>query len=194
MSLTLHTERLVLTPYDLADTDIAIEIFTDPDVCRYAGHVSDVDEIRENMYTRVRRGGNGCIGVWCIKIAKTGEKLGTVALLPMPIDGNTTDWELVVPDEMPDADIEIGFFIKKSAWGNGYATEASRRLLQFAFEDSPLQAVVATFDDENFASRNVLTKAGFIDRGRRRSYGADGTYFRITREEWLSSQPSRRRP
>ena len=188
MSLTLQTERLVLAPYDLADTDIAIEIFTDPDVCRYAGHVSDVDEIRENMHKRVRRGGNGCIGVWCIKIADTGEKLGTVALLPMPIDAHTTDWDLVVPGEMPDADIEIGFFIKKSAWGNGYATEASRRLLQFAFEDSPLQEVVATFDDENFASRNVLTKAGFIDRGRRRSYGADGTYFRITREEWLSSQ------
>ena len=84
--------------------------------------------------------------------------------------------------------VEIGWRLDKNYWSNGYATEASRRLLQFAFEDSPLQEVVATFDDENFASRNVLTKAGFIDRGRRRSYGADGTYFRITREEWLSSQ------
>jgi ribosomal-protein-alanine N-acetyltransferase len=188
MSLTLQTERLNLTPYSLADTDLAIELFTDPEVRRFAGGVMEVGEIRDNMHIRIQRGGNGCIGVWCIQVASTGEKLGTVALLPMPIDGDTTDWSLVVPGELPDADIEIGFFIKKSAWGNGYATEACRRLLQFAFEDSPLREVVATFDDANHASRNVLAKSGFVDRGRRRSYGEDGAYFRITREEWLNSQ------
>jgi RimJ/RimL family protein N-acetyltransferase len=190
MSLTLHSERLTLTPYDLEDIDIAIEIFTDPDVCRYAGRVSNVEEIRANMHTRIRRGGNGCIGVWRVSASATGEKLGTVALLPMPIEHDETDWDLVVPGEMPDADIEIGFFIKKAAWGNGYATEACRRLLRFAFEHSPLHEVVATFDDDNQGSRNVLTKSGFIDRGRRRSYGAEGTYFRITREEWLRPQDS----
>lgn len=190
MSLTLHTERLSLTPYDTADADIAIELFTDPDVCRYAGRVGEVDEILNDMRIRVRRGGNGCIGVWCIRVGATGEKLGTVALLPMPIEEGTTDWDLVVPGELPDADIEIGFFIKKSAWGNGYATEACRRLLQFAFEDSPLPEVVATFDDNNHASRKVLLKAGFLDRGRRRCYGAESADFRITRDQWLSSQRS----
>ena len=190
MSLTLHSERLKLTPFDIADSDIAIELFTDPRVTQHAFDVREAQEILDDMHIHVRRGGNGCIGVWCVSAAATGEKLGTLALLPMPIEDDETDWELVVPGEMPDADIEIGYYIKPSAWGNGYATEASRRLLRFVFEDSPLDEVVATFDDNNHASRNVLVKAGFSDRGRRRCYGSDGADFRITREEWLISQGS----
>ena len=89
---------------------------------------------------------------------------------------------------MPDGDVEIGYFLKRSAWGNGYATEAVRRVLRMAFEESPLVEVVATFEDSNEASRNVLVKAGFVDHGRRRCYGTDGTNFRITRDEWLQLQ------
>ena len=91
---------------------------------------------------------------------------------------------------MPDAEIEVGYFLKPSAWGKGIATEACRRIVQCAFEESPLEEVVATFDPGNTASRNVLLKAGFTDRGTRRSYGEDGPYFRITREEWLESNGS----
>lgn len=190
MSLTLRSKRLKLAPYDIADSDIAIELFTDPRVLRHAGRVMEVQDILDNMHVRTRRGGNGCIGVWCISVAATGEKLGTVALLPMPIEDNETDWDLVVPGEMPDADIEIGYFIKASAWGNGYATEACQRLLRFAFEESPLREVVATFDDDNRASRSVLIKAGFVDCGRRRCYGTEGTDFRITRDQWLRLRDS----
>lgn len=68
---------------------------------------------------------------------------------------------------------------------HGYATEACRRLLQFAFQETPLTEVVATFDDENIASRNVLEKAGFTDCGTMRCYGEDGLNYRITREAWL---------
>ena len=91
---------------------------------------------------------------------------------------------------MPDGDVEIGYFLKRSAWSKGYATEACRRLLQMAFEESPLAEVVATFESGNIASRNVLRKAGFMDRGMRRCYGEDGTNYRITRDEWNRWQQS----
>lgn len=184
MNLDLYSQRLLLRPTTPDDIDIVLNMFTDPAVMRYAGGVRSESAIRKNMSDRTTRGGNGCIGIWCIADRDTGEKVGTVALLPMPIKEDHTDYSLVIPGKMPDGPVEIGYFLKRSAWGSGYATEACRRLLQFAFEESPLQEVVATFDKENVASRNVLAKAGFTDRGTMLCYGSDGVNFRITRDEW----------
>lgn len=190
MNLVLHSERLTLTPFGAADVDLAIETFTDPDVRKYAGGVMAEHEIRRFMSKWTKRGGNGCIGIWCISDRSSGEKLGSAALLPMPVEEQDTDYSLVMPGQMPNADIEIGYFLKRSAWGNGYATEACRRLIRMAFEAAHLTEVVATFDVDNIASRNVLKKVGFIDRGVTRCYGKDGLNYRITRDEWLGLQQS----
>ena len=186
MNLNLQSHRLSLMPFTPDDIDLSVEMFTDPAVVKYAGGVMSERQIRANLSNWTRRGGDGCIGIWTVSDRETGEKYGSAALLPMPIERNTTDYDLVVPGEMPNGDIEIGYYLKRSAWGFGYATEASRRLLEFAFEETPLQEVVATFDPKNLASRNVLVKAGFIERGTMRCYGQDGGLnFRITRDEWL---------
>ena len=145
------------------------------------------DEIRRELPKWTRRGGNGCIGIWCMSESASGEKLGTGALLPMPVEEDDTDFDLVVPGKIPVNDIEVGYFLKRSAWGRGYATEACKRLLQFAFEDSPLTEVVATCDLGNEASRRVLAKSGFVDCGMRRCYAEDGPDFRISREQWLNA-------
>lgn len=189
MNLAFHSDRLTLTPYTPDDFDLSMRLFTDPAVLRYAGEVMSEEHIKENMPTWSRRGGNGGIGIWTVSDRRTGEKYGSAALLPMPVDEDETDFSLLVPGEMPQCDIEIGYYLKRSAWGFGYATEASRRLLRFAFEETPLKEVVATFHKENLASRNVLLKAGFTDRGTMRCYGKDdGLNFRITRDEWLQQQ------
>ena len=190
MNLVLYSERLALTPFDASDLELCLEMFTDPDVVGFVGGVMSEEEIRGEMSNRIRRGGNGCIGVWCISDRGSGEKLGSVALLPMPVEEDDTDFSLVIPDQMPDGDVEIGFFLRRSAWGKGYATEASKRLLQLAFEESPLSEVVATFDVCNFASRNVLQKSGLVDRGLMRCYGKNGPNFRMTRDEWIELQQS----
>lgn len=190
MNLLLSSERLTLTPFDASDLDLAIEMFTDPEVCKYAGGVIQEGEIREEMPNWIKRGGNGCIGIWLVSDRNGGEKLGSVALLPIPIEDDDTDYSLVIPGQMPDGDVEIGYFLKRSAWGKGYATEVCERILRFAFEKSPLTDVVATFEEENIASRNVLIKAGFSDRGMRRCYGEDGPNYRITRDEWARWQLS----
>ena len=190
MNLVLCSERLTLTPFDAPDLELAMEMFTDPGVVKYAGGVMEEDEIRGQMPNWIKRGGNGCIGIWSIFDRGSGEKLGSAALLPIPIDEDDTDFSLVIPGQMPDGDVEIGYFLKRSAWSKGYATEACRRLLQMAFEESPLTEVVATFEAENIASRNVLRKAGFVDRGMRRCYGEEGANYRITRDEWNRWQQS----
>ncbi len=190
MKLEMHSQRLTLSPYTPEDLDLSIELFTDPQVVKYAGGVMSRIEIERNMPKWTRRGADGYIGIWTISDRTTGEKYGSAALLPMPIADKETDYDLVIPGNIPNADIEIGYFLKRSAWRHGYATEACRRLLRFAFKQTPLAEVVATFHQENLASRKVLEKAGFTERGTRLCYGKVGLDFRIARNEWLQLQSS----
>ena len=190
MSLDLYSDRLMLTPLAPTDVDIAVEMFTDPAVVKFICDLMGEAAISEEMSNWTKRGGNGCIGIWCISDRETEEKYGSAFLLPMPIEEDDTDYSLVVPGKMPDGDVDIGFSLKRSAWGHGYATEACRRLLQFAFQETPLKEVVATFEEENISSKNVLEKAGFINRGTQRCYGDTSPNYRITREEWSKLQQS----
>ena len=104
MKLELHTERLLLTPLAPTDLDLALELWTDPEVVEYVCDVMTEAEIRQEMPDSTRRGGNGGIGIWCIADRKTREKLGSTYLLPVPIDEDDTDFSLVVMGQMADAE------------------------------------------------------------------------------------------
>ena len=134
-----------------------------------------------------------------MSLSKNGHTYTAWVVIGAPVEGNlyqklldeleVTDLaSLVVPGTMPEGDVEVGYFLKRSAWGNGYATEACRRIVRFAFEDSPLDEVVATFDPGNTASQRVLEKSGFVHHGTRRCYGDDGVDYRISRADWLRSR------
>lgn len=185
MNLNLETERLLLRPLAESDLDIAIAILADPEVMWFVVEPTPPETVTEQMPTFVRRGGGGCIGIWCVVEKATGDKLGTGILLPLPIEEEDTDWSLVGGPGLPDREIEVGYLLKKSAWGKGYATEIAGRLLRFAFEETPLEEVVAVIDDRNEASRRVLKKCGMIEEGPRPAYATMAPGFRLTRAQWL---------
>jgi [ribosomal protein S5]-alanine N-acetyltransferase len=60
---------------------------------------------------------------------------------------------------------EIGYVLAHEWWGHGYATEATRRLLAFGFNELGLHKISATCDPENRASVPVLTKNGMHREG-----------------------------
>ncbi len=187
MNLDLMSERLLLRPLAETDLDVEIEIGTDPEVMKYIDEPDTEDSVVQQMPNYVKRCAGGCIGIWCVVDRSTKEKLGTAILLPLPIEEDDTNWDLVVGDELPDCEIEIGYILKRSAWGKGYATEATNRLLKFAFEETPLEELVATIDPENTASQRVLEKCGLLYEGMRRAYAAECPGFRIMRQQWLET-------
>jgi RimJ/RimL family protein N-acetyltransferase len=188
VNLELETDRLLLRPLVENDWEMALETFMDPEVMKFVADVGSEEALAEEMKTAIRRGAGGRIGVWCVLQRETGEKLGTAILLPLPIEEDDTDWSLVPEDRYPDADIEVGYILKRSAWGNGYATEACRRLVQFAFEETELDEIVAVTDPRNAASQEVLRKCGLRDEGLRRAYADECPAFRISRQQWLELQ------
>ena len=191
MDLCFESARLRYRPLEVGDIDLAIAQWTDPEVVRFvAERPYSEQELVDEMPLVTQRCAGGCIGIWVFSDKETGEKLGSVFLLPMPVELDDTDWSLVQGEAIPDGDIEIGYILKRTAWGQGYATEACRRLVQFAFEVSPLQEIVAAIDPENHASHRVLLKSGLRETGPIRCYADIAPGFKITRAEWLAAQSS----
>ena len=186
MNLELQSERLLLRPLSESDLDISVEILTDPEVMKYVAETYTRQQVAEEMPLATKRGGGGCVGIWCVMDRAAGEKFGTAVLLPIPIEEEDTNWDLVGGPDLPDREIEVGYLLKPGAWGKGYATEITRRLLKFAFEETPLEQVVAVTDPHNEASKSVLLKSGLRYEGMRRAYASDCPGYRITRQQWLA--------
>ena len=60
----------------------------------------------------------------------------------------------------PPDEVELGYRLRRSAWGKGYATEGSRALIHKGFAELGVQRVVASTMVVNVASRRVMQKAG----------------------------------
>jgi len=61
---------------------------------------------------------------------------------------------------------EIGFTLHPDAWGKGYASEALQWLIKTIFEKSSVTHLIASADEGNMPSCNLLEKSGFkkVDR------------------------------
>ena len=89
-----------------------------------------------------------------------------------------------------DGEVEIGYGISGEYRNKGYATEAAKALVRFAFEQVGLGELCAIVRPENTASRRVIEKLGFSYCGIRTvaDIGADWAYdyFRLSRDDFLS--------
>ncbi len=75
---------------------------------------------------------------------------------------------------------ELGYMLRRDAWGRGIATEATRLLLDFAFGELGFHRVFAVVDEDHAASIRVLEKLGF----RREARHVKDVFVR---GEWLTS-------
>jgi RimJ/RimL family protein N-acetyltransferase len=73
---------------------------------------------------------------------------------------------------------EIGYELARESWGLGYATEATRRLLAFGFNELGLHKISATCNPENRASVAVLPKNGMHQEGVLRDHVYAGGQWR----------------
>lgn len=93
---------------------------------------------------------------------------------------------------------ELGYWLGASHWGQGFATEAARAMLDYAFEAMDHATVVASARVSNPASRHVLEKCGFRWTGVGllpiRAIGASVPVdqFRLNRADWAGASRWRR--
>ena len=149
-AVLLETERLVLRQFTMADVGNLADLDADPDVTRFitGGLATSRDEIRDSLLPGFmawyrRPGGYGC---WAADQKPTGAFLGWFRFHPRR--GG------------PSGDIVLGYRLRQSAWGQGYATEGSCALMRKGFTEPGARRVVAETMVVNLASRRVLEKAG----------------------------------
>ena len=89
--------------------------------------------------------------------------------------------------------IDAGYFIQDAYWGQGYATEAFRELIRFAFEEDDVYRISCGCLKENAASERVIQKCGLIKETDFKEYQwhdgrlKDRVEYRLLRSEWLPS-------
>ncbi|WP_050927723.1 GNAT family N-acetyltransferase [Aestuariivita boseongensis] len=188
-ALVLETDRLRLRPWGDGNADFGRDLLMDARVMRYVtGDPLSAEDADKHLAQAARRGAGGRIGIWCAELKTTGEPIGDGVLTPIPVEDVDVDWSQVVPDAYPTDQIEVGYLLKPSAWGQGYATEICRCLLRFGFEQTSLELIVACTDLENHASKRVLSKAGMYSYGTGRAYAEDVAWFELPRSDWAARQ------
>jgi RimJ/RimL family protein N-acetyltransferase len=147
MQPTLRTERLILRPRSLEDTDASVRMDQEPEVTRYvSGPWSDPVAHRAFVEQRTLGPYPDGLGYWTVStIDRPDEFLGWVLLIPLDATG---------------PEIEIGWRLRPAFWGRGYATEAARAVLRHGFDQLGLDAVVAEIDADNAASITVAERIG----------------------------------
>jgi RimJ/RimL family protein N-acetyltransferase len=178
----LETARLRLERWDDAHFDDFARFMQNTSVTRFIrARPLDLRQAREQHRHSLADWEALGYGKRAILEADTGAWLGFVEL------------SLVGPGKgSRDDDVELGYFIEPSRWGEGIATEAAIALRDEAFGRCLLAELIGRCRVENTASRRVLAKVGFQ---RLRNFQlADGIVVeihRLQRDDW-TSQDSRR--
>ena len=95
--------------------------------------------------------------------------------------------------ETDDRLAQIGYTIARQHWGQGYAQEAIRALIDYAFGNFPIHRITASVDPRNAASARVLEKSGFVKEAHFRQSewfkGAwtDDAIYAVLSTEWPNS-------
>lgn len=150
MLVFLETERLLLRRLTEDDIDNLVELDDDPDVMYFinGGRPTPHDMMQNRIlpmflgyYDRYEG-----FGFWAAIERSSGEFLGWFCLRP--------------EDNKIPNNLGLGYRLRKSAWGKGYATEGARALVYKGFTEFGVLRVFARTYEHNVASRRVVEKAG----------------------------------
>jgi RimJ/RimL family protein N-acetyltransferase len=149
---TLPTARLRLRPVTDADADVLFALHRNANVLRYWDSPPWRDRVRAEHFVRTSR-----------QLADHGT--GARLAIDRLADGAFLGWCSLTRWNPDYRSASLGYCLDEAAWGNGYATEAARALLQWAFAALDLNRVQAETDTRNGASARVLEKVGFVREG-----------------------------
>jgi RimJ/RimL family protein N-acetyltransferase len=177
----LLTPRLELRPWRDADREPFAALNADPVVMEFMPRClteAESDEVARRAHAGIEQRG---WGQWAVEVRDEREFVGFVGL---SVPSFSTHFAPAV---------ELAWRLKHAAWGHGYATEAARAALRFAFETLALPEVVAFTVPLNVRSRAVMRRLGM-----RHDVGGDFDHprlpaghplqrhvlYRLTRADW----------
>jgi len=174
----IRTERLVLRDFEETDWEAVHAYASDPEVVRYVDWGPNTEEETKNFIQRA------------IAHQKEQPRRTYTLAIVLKLDGRLVGGcgiEVLNPDNREGW---IGYCLNRNFWGQGYATETAKVLLEFGFNHLNLHRVFATCEPANIASAQVLEKIGMQREGRLREHKwakrkwRDSLLYAILDYEW----------
>jgi RimJ/RimL family protein N-acetyltransferase len=147
--ILLESARLRLRRFTAADLDRLVELDSDPEVMRWISY--GVPTPRERYEHEI-------LPRWFAQYEATA-LLGYWAA-EMRDDGTFVGWFHLRPDRIDDGEQELGYRLRRAAWGLGLATEGSRALLEHGFRRVGAARISSRTLAGNRASQRVMQKCG----------------------------------
>jgi ribosomal-protein-alanine N-acetyltransferase len=181
---TIRTGRLLLRPFTSADADALFALQSDAFVLRYWDAPPWAERARAELFISA-----------CARMSEEGS--GVRLAVVRVVDNSFIGWCSLTRWKPDHRSASMGYCLDDAAWGHGYATEAGRALLEWAFDTLDLNRVQAETDTRNAASARVLEKLGFVREGTLREdcvvngEVSDSWVYGLLRRQWLPSPESR---
>lgn len=152
---SLATERLILRPPVAADLPWVHEQLNTESVMRYLAGVRPAEAVAESLADDIDAFHHGGHRRWTVWLEDGVTRVGRVGL-----------FHLRAPAAPPvlHGQREIGWTFAERHWGKGYATEAARAVIAYAFEVLALPVLYAQTSDSNVASTRMMQRLGFTRR------------------------------
>jgi ribosomal-protein-alanine N-acetyltransferase len=181
--MLLETDRLFLRPYTVDDLDQLHNIVSQKEVMEYLPE--DVMSLEQTKTTLT----------WIIECygKNTAEHIVKFSVGVFHKDeGRLMGWCGLGPLEFEPSEIEIYYGLSRVCCGQGFATEASKALLDYGFRVIGLDKIVAIVMPKNIASKRVIEKMGLIYQKqvknlpeKYKAFKGD-YYYSLTKEEYNS--------
>lgn len=144
----LQTERLIVRTWSFEDFSAACELWGDPKVMELIDSRGglDEDEVRKKLEEEVQTQRDHGVQYWALISKEMHTIVGCCGLRPHDADEGV---------------YELGFHICRKHWGKGYAQEAARGVIDYAFSLLQAKKLFAGHHPENAVSKRILKKLGF---------------------------------
>jgi RimJ/RimL family protein N-acetyltransferase len=148
VSFVLEMARLRLREFVPEDADALEVVLGDPVAMQYYPAPLDRKAVEfwiEKNMERCRHNGHG---LWAMLLKQSGELIGDCGCVLQEVEGRN--------------EVEVVYHVRRDLWGKGYATEAARSCMQYAFSVLGVERVISMVRPENVQSRRVAEKNGLI--------------------------------
>lgn len=149
--MLMETERLFLRPLSMEDLYPLHSFMGRKEVMYAWEHGFTENEVREWIERQVLRYDSDGIGYWGVVLKESSLLIGQAGLLKSIIDGKEA--------------VELGYIFDSLHWHNGYAAEAARSCIRYAFIQLGLDEMYCTIRPENVASVRLAERLGMTPYG-----------------------------
>jgi ribosomal-protein-alanine N-acetyltransferase len=146
--LTLETPRLLLRKFTAQDVEALEAFLGDPLVMEFYPAALDrrgVEAWIERNIGRYQRDGHG---LWAMVLRDSNQVIGDCGCIMQEVEGRN--------------EVEVGYHVRRDLWGRGYATEAARACMEYAFTSLGARRVISMIRPPNLPSRRVAEKNGMV--------------------------------